>query len=205
MRAALLLEYDGGGFVGWQRQENGLAVQQVLEEAASRLAHGAPVASAVAGRTDAGVHAEGQVALLDLPSDFGPERLRDALNFHLKPHPVVVLCAAPAPEGWNPRFSAIGRALPLPHPQPPRRGRRCWRAGCGMSSARSIAGDAAAARRRCSAGTISPRSAPACARHRARCSTLDRLDVTRARRHDGESSPRRAASCTIRCATWSAR
>jgi tRNA pseudouridine38-40 synthase len=109
MRAALLLEYDGGGFVGWQRQENGLSVQQVLEEAASRLAHGAPVASAVAGRTDAGVHAEGQVALLDLPRDFAPERLRDALNFHLRPYPVVVRCAAPAPEGWHPRFSARAR------------------------------------------------------------------------------------------------
>ncbi|MBN9511495.1 MAG: tRNA pseudouridine(38-40) synthase TruA, partial [Alphaproteobacteria bacterium] len=109
MRAALLLEYDGGGFVGWQRQENGLSVQQVLEEAASRLVHGAPVVSAVAGRTDAGVHAEGQVALLDLPRDLAPERLRDALNFHLRPHPVVVLCAAPAPAGWHPRFSARAR------------------------------------------------------------------------------------------------
>jgi tRNA pseudouridine38-40 synthase len=110
MRAALLLEYDGRGFVGWQRQENGLAVQQVLEEAASRLARGAPVASAVAGRTDAGVHAEGQVALLELPRDLSPERLRAALNFHLRPHPVVVLRAAPAPEGWHPRFSARTRA-----------------------------------------------------------------------------------------------
>ena len=106
---ALEVEYDGTGFVGWQRQANGLSVQQVLEEAAARLAGGAAVASIVAGRTDAGVHAAAQVARIDLPRALPPERLRDALNFHMKPHPVAVLRAAVAAEGWNPRFSAIGR------------------------------------------------------------------------------------------------
>jgi tRNA pseudouridine38-40 synthase len=106
---ALTLEYDGGPFVGWQRQASGLSVQEVLETAAARLNHGAPVASIVAGRTDAGVHAEGQVAQLDLPDAFDAVRLREALNFHMKPHPVVVLRAAPAPEGWSARFSAIRR------------------------------------------------------------------------------------------------
>ncbi|HET9018773.1 MAG TPA: tRNA pseudouridine(38-40) synthase TruA [Acetobacteraceae bacterium] len=109
-RAALLIEYHGGGFVGWQSQASGLAVQDVLEAAASRLVGGAPVPSWVAGRTDAGVHAEGQVALLELPTPFPLLRLRQALNFHMKPHPVVVLRVAAAPEGWHPRFDATGRA-----------------------------------------------------------------------------------------------
>ena len=75
-RWALLLEYDGTPFVGWQRQINGLSVQQVLEQAASRLSAGEPVASTVAGRTDAGVHAEGQVAHIDLPDGHHPQTIR---------------------------------------------------------------------------------------------------------------------------------
>lgn len=106
---ALRLEYDGTGFVGWQRQINGLSIQQVLEEAAAKLNGGNPVASIVAGRTDAGVHAEGQVVQLPLPPGFTPQRVREALNFHMKPHPVAVLAATLAPEGWNARFSAIRR------------------------------------------------------------------------------------------------
>jgi tRNA pseudouridine38-40 synthase len=107
---ALMLEYDGARFVGWQRQDNGLSVQQVLETAAARLNDGAPASSIVAGRTDAGVHAEAQVAQLALPWRFTADRLRDALNHHMQPYPVAVLRAAPAPEDWNARFSAIGRA-----------------------------------------------------------------------------------------------
>jgi tRNA pseudouridine38-40 synthase len=110
-RLALLLEYDGRRYVGWQSQSGaGLAVQNVVEGAAAKLAGGAPVPATVAGRTDAGVHAEGQVAMLELPGDWRPDKVRDALNFHMKPHPVVVLRAILAPDGWNPRFSAIGRA-----------------------------------------------------------------------------------------------
>jgi tRNA pseudouridine38-40 synthase len=109
-RWALLIEYDGTPFVGWQCQQNGVSVQQVLEEAAARLNGGAPVASIVAGRTDSGVHASGQVVQIDLPDGLPSDRLRDALNFHMKPHPVVVVQAAPAPEGWNARFSALARA-----------------------------------------------------------------------------------------------
>ncbi len=107
---ALMLEYDGAPFVGWQRQTNGLSVQEVLEAAAARLAGGAPISTIVAGRTDAGVHAEAQVVHLVLPTTLNADRLREALNYHLKPHPVAVLQAAPAPEGWNARFSAVGRA-----------------------------------------------------------------------------------------------
>jgi tRNA pseudouridine38-40 synthase len=108
-RWALLLEYDGAPFAGWQRQRGQPSVQAVLEAAAAALI-GTPVASVAAGRTDAGVHAEAQVAQLDLPDRFDAATLRDALNFHMKPHPVVVLAAAPAPSGWNARFSAVGRA-----------------------------------------------------------------------------------------------
>lgn len=107
---ALRLEYDGAPFVGWQRQDGLLSIQSVLEAAASRLHGGAAVASIVAGRTDAGVHAAAQVAQITLPDGFAPERVRDALNFHMKPYPVVVLRAAPAPAGWNARFSAIRRS-----------------------------------------------------------------------------------------------
>ena len=105
---ALLIEYDGGPFAGWQLQDGVPSVQQVLEDAASRLS-GSRTPSAVAGRTDAGVHAAGQVAMLALPAGLDARRVRDALNFHMKPHPVVVLQAALAPPDWNPRFSAIGR------------------------------------------------------------------------------------------------
>lgn len=107
---ALLIEYDGTPFVGWQRQRVGVSVQAVLEQAAARLNHGEPVRSIAAGRTDAGVHAAGQVALLALPDRYEADAVRDALNYHMQPHPVVVLAVARAPEGWNPRFSAIGRA-----------------------------------------------------------------------------------------------
>ncbi|MBP0463691.1 tRNA pseudouridine(38-40) synthase TruA [Roseomonas sp. PWR1] len=107
---ALLIEYDGGPFVGWQRQGQGLSVQQVLEEAAAHLNAGVAPTMIAAGRTDAGVHAEGQVAQLEITADLPPERVREALNFHSRPHPVSVLAAAPAPEGWSARFSATGRA-----------------------------------------------------------------------------------------------
>ena len=106
---ALLLEYDGTPFAGWQRQATGPTVQGVLENACARLNGGTPVSTFVAGRTDAGVHAAGQVALASLPDRYRADQVRDALNFHMQPHPVAVLRAAPAAPGWNPRFDAIGR------------------------------------------------------------------------------------------------
>ena len=107
-RWALLLEYDGTGFAGWQRQAKDLSVQAVLEEAAARL-EGRPVACTAAGRTDAGVHAIGQVVHLDIARDMTGEKLAAALNFHMKPHRIVVREAACVPPGWNARFAAIGR------------------------------------------------------------------------------------------------
>ncbi|WP_428542374.1 tRNA pseudouridine(38-40) synthase TruA [Rhodopila sp.] len=109
-RWALLLEYDGGPFVGWQRQSNGLSIQQVLEQAAAHLNAGQPVASVVAGRTDAGVHAEGQVAHIDLPDSHSAGAIRDALNFYMKPHPVVVLDAVAVAPDWSARFAADRRS-----------------------------------------------------------------------------------------------
>ena len=100
---ALKLEYDGAPFVGWQRQATGLSVQEVLESAAANLNEGQPIASVVAGRTDAGVHAAAQVAQLTLPRVLTAAKLRDALNYHMKPHPVVVLDVARAPVRWNAR------------------------------------------------------------------------------------------------------
>jgi tRNA pseudouridine38-40 synthase len=105
---ALEVEYDGTGFMGWQRQKHGLAIQQLFEEAGAKLCGGEMPAATASGRTDAGVHALGQVVQMELP-DFTPARLREALNYHLKPHPVVVLRAAPALAGWNARFSATSR------------------------------------------------------------------------------------------------
>jgi tRNA pseudouridine38-40 synthase len=108
-RWALLIEYDGTGFVGWQYQDNGLSVQQVFEQAAARIA-GATVSSICAGRTDAGVHAEAQVAHIDLQREITADSLAAALNYHLKPYPVVVRQAAVVPPEFSARFSAIGRA-----------------------------------------------------------------------------------------------
>ena len=106
---ALRIEYDGRPFAGWQRQDGLATVQATLESAAAMLNRGEPVAATVAGRTDSGVHAAGQVAMIALPDGYAADRVRDALNFHMKPHPVAVVQAAPAPDGWNPRFSALRR------------------------------------------------------------------------------------------------
>lgn len=108
-RYRLTLEYDGGGFVGWQRQDNGLSVQEVLEKAAAKV-DGKPCASVAAGRTDTGVHALAMTAHIDIDRELEPGRLRDALNFHMKPHAVAVLHAKTAPADFHARFSCKGRA-----------------------------------------------------------------------------------------------
>src|SRR5262249_59152511 len=108
-RFKLTIEYDGGGFVGWQRQENGPSIQQALEEAVSRIT-GETALVQGAGRTDAGVHALGQVAHVDVEKAIEPEKLRDAINFHLKPAPIAVLASEIATTDFHARFSAIGRA-----------------------------------------------------------------------------------------------
>ncbi|WP_424813657.1 tRNA pseudouridine(38-40) synthase TruA [Roseococcus sp. YIM B11640] len=106
---ALLVEYDGAAFYGWQRQPSGPSVQQVLEEAASPLNGGEVPLATASGRTDSGVHAEGQVVLMELSAALPPERMRAALDFHTRPHRIAIRGAAMAPEGWSPRFSAVQR------------------------------------------------------------------------------------------------
>lgn len=107
-RYALRIEYDGGPFAGWQRQADQPSVQETVESALRRLEADAP-AIAGAGRTDAGVHATGQVAHCDLARDWDPFRLSEALNWHLKPAPVAILAAARVDSDFHARFSAVER------------------------------------------------------------------------------------------------
>ena len=108
-RYKLTLEYDGSGFVGWQRQENGFSVQQAVEEAVEKFC-GERVTLFGAGRTDAGVHALGQVAHLDIEKETDAETVREALNHHLRPAPAAVLAAEPVADDFDARFSARSRA-----------------------------------------------------------------------------------------------
>ncbi|MBM9596396.1 tRNA pseudouridine(38-40) synthase TruA [Roseitranquillus sediminis] len=107
-RYALLLEYNGRPFSGWQRQAEHPSVQGALEAALARV-QPEPAAVAAAGRTDAGVHATGQVAQADMIRAWDPFRLGEALNHHLRPNPVAVLAVAQVADGWHARFSAVER------------------------------------------------------------------------------------------------
>ncbi|MEY4706336.1 MAG: tRNA pseudouridine synthase [Pseudomonadota bacterium] len=107
-RFRLTLEYDGGPFVGWQRQAEGASVQGALEDAIEKLS-GERVTVTGAGRTDAGVHALGQVAHFDLVKNFDAGKVRDALNHYLRPAPVVVLYAVETDSEFHARFSARSR------------------------------------------------------------------------------------------------
>jgi tRNA pseudouridine38-40 synthase len=107
-RWRLTIEYDGTGLCGWQRQANGPSVQQALETAVQKFC-GERVTVFGAGRTDAGVHALGQVAHLDLGRETSGEVLRSALNHHLRPLAVSVLAAASVPANFDARLSALAR------------------------------------------------------------------------------------------------
>jgi tRNA pseudouridine38-40 synthase len=107
-RYKLTLEYDGTPFCGWQYQDNGPSVQGALEAAVKAMT-GDNVRVHGAGRTDAGVHALAQVAHIDLLKDYRADRVRDALNAHLRPHPIGVLSAEVEPDTFEARFSAIRR------------------------------------------------------------------------------------------------
>jgi tRNA pseudouridine38-40 synthase len=121
IRIKLTVEYDGSGFVGWQRQDNGPSVQAALERALAAFC-GQGVAVTGAGRTDAGVHASGQVAHVDLDREWPQRTICAAANFHLKPLPVAVLRAERVAEDFHARFSARQRAYRyriLSRPAPP--------------------------------------------------------------------------------------
>lgn len=107
-RYRITVEYDGGPFCSWQMQDNGPSVQAALVEALHKLA-GEHVQVFGAGRTDAGVHARGQVAHFDLCSSWRVDKVRDGLNFHLKPAPVAVLDVVEVDDEFHARFSATKR------------------------------------------------------------------------------------------------
>ena len=107
-RYKLVIEYDGTPYVGWQVQDNGTSVQSVITDAIAAFA-GERVTVSGAGRTDAGVHALGQVAHVDLAKDWDNETVRDAINAHLRPHPIAVLTAERVGENFDARFSATRR------------------------------------------------------------------------------------------------
>ncbi len=107
-RYLLRIEYNGGPFRGWQRQEDAPTVQGALEVAARQLTDD-PVIVYGAGRTDAGVHATGQAAHIDLLDTFPDQKVADALNYHLRPDPIAVLSAHPVPDAFHARFDATER------------------------------------------------------------------------------------------------
>ncbi|MEQ8394256.1 tRNA pseudouridine(38-40) synthase TruA [Thalassobaculum sp.] len=109
-RYRLTVEYDGAPFVGWQRQDNGATVQGAIEDAVFAFS-GQRVEVAGAGRTDTGVHAEGQVAHIDLATDrFDAVTVMNAINAHLRPLPVAVVAASVVSHDFHARFSAIWRS-----------------------------------------------------------------------------------------------
>ena len=107
-RFRLTVEYDGGPFMGWQRQAHGPSVQQAIEEAVEKVT-GEAAAVHAAGRTDAGVHALAMVAHVAIEKPIAPFRLIEGLNALLRPRPVAVLAAETAADDWHARFSCIGR------------------------------------------------------------------------------------------------
>jgi len=107
-RFRLLVEFDGRPFMGWQRQAHGPSVQQAIEQAVT-LVTGETAAVHAAGRTDAGVHATGMVAHVDIGKAIAPFRLMEALNARTRPAPVAILACDVVPDDWHARFSCIGR------------------------------------------------------------------------------------------------
>lgn len=107
-RFALKIEYDGRPFAGWQRQNHVPSVQGAVESALSKLESDVPTIAA-AGRTDAGVHALGQVAHCDMAQDWDAFRLSEAVNYHLKPAPVAITDCKRVDDDWHARFSAMER------------------------------------------------------------------------------------------------
>jgi tRNA U38,U39,U40 pseudouridine synthase TruA len=178
-RYKLTIEYNGAPYSGWQIQDNGPSVQGALEDAIKAIC-GEQVRVHGAGRTDAGVHALGQVAHCDIARHFVPGRFRDGLNAHLRPSPIGVLSAEIVPDSFEARFSAKKRhylyrianrranlALDIG---------RAWR----LPSLRSATPSVRRNRRR----------------RRSTSSTLFETAMP------STSLPRRARSCTARCARW---
>jgi len=110
-RYKFTVEYDGTDLVGWQRQDNGLSVQEIIEKAAGKLApRQKEIVVHAAGRTDAGVHALGQAAHIDLDEEIRPDKVRDGLNAYIRPHRVSILTSELVDDEFHARFSAKERA-----------------------------------------------------------------------------------------------
>ncbi len=176
-RFKLIIEYDGAPFVGWQRQENGLSIQEALEEALAAMTAERAIVHG-AGRTDAGVHALGQVAHVDLEREWEPFRLGEGLNALLHPHPIAVLKSERVDSGFDARRSArtrhyLYRILNRRAPLALERG-RAWRVKPALD-ARAMHDAAQALVGRHDFSTF--RDAQCQAKSPIR--TLDRLDVTR--------------------------
>src|SRR6202035_1667425 len=176
-RYKLTLEYDGAPFVGWQMQENGLSVQGVLAAAIAAFS-GATVPMQRAARTGAGVHACGQVAHVDLAKAWDTDTVRDAVNAHLRPHPVAVLVAEIAADDFDARFSArqrhyryriVNRRADLALDR-----QRAWRVGRPLDAAAMHA----AAQRLVGKHDFTTFRAAEC-QAKSPVKTLDRLDVAR--------------------------
>ena len=164
---------------GWQRQDNGPSVQAALEQALFKLTGEVSTVTG-AGRTDAGVHAMAQVAHFDLAKDFAPEKIRDGLNHFLRPDPVAVIDAAHRGARFPRPF--LGHRAAIISIASSRAARR-WRstaAAPGMWCMRSMPKPCTRPRRRSSAITTSPPSAPSECQAKSPVKTLDTLDVRRA-------------------------
>ena len=201
-RYKLIIEYDGTPFSGWQIQAGGLTVQGALTAAIESLT-GEKTLVQGAGRTDAGVHARGQVAHVDLTKDWDTDTVRDALNAHLRPHLVAVLAAERAADDFNARTSAVKRHYLYRIIN--RRADLTVDAGRAWRVPRPL--DAAAmheaAQRLIGKHDFTTFRSTEC-QAKSPEKTLQQLDVER----DGDvvtSPPRHARSCTARCARWSAR
>ncbi|MBK8908450.1 MAG: tRNA pseudouridine(38-40) synthase TruA [Rhodospirillales bacterium] len=176
-RYKLTIEYDGRGFVGWQRQDNGLSVQEVIETGIHAFC-GDTTRIVAAGRTDAGVHAVGQVAHADLSRAHAADTVRNALNFHVRPAAVAVVRAEPVGDDFHARFSAkrrhyLYRITDRPAPPVLHRGRVWW-------NPKRLDADAMAAAAAVLVGRhdFTTFRAALC-QARSPVKTLDRLSVTR--------------------------
>jgi len=107
-RFRLTVEFDGGPFMGWQRQAHGPSVQQAIEEAVEAVT-GEQVVSHAAGRTDAGVHALAMTAHVDVEKPITPFRLMEGMNALIRPNPIAIIGCVPVPDDWHARFSCVGR------------------------------------------------------------------------------------------------
>ncbi len=177
-RFKLTLEYDGAPFVGWQRQNNGPSVQQAVEDAIAAFCN-EQVEVYGAGRTDAGVHAAGQVAHCDIARPTPPDVLRDALNHHFRPDPIVVLAADAVDDDFHARFDATRRSYAyriLNRRAPPALefGRVWW-----VARTLDVAAMSAAADELCGHHDFTSFRASEC-QARSPEKTLDVLDVTHA-------------------------